>query len=247
MRGSAKEGGAAPPSSMPPVSPAADKLLVDLRNRSDDVKKKAQADLRVLVEMEARQMSGEAFSLFIKKLNTCIFELVKSPDPSDKLGGIYAMDGLVDVECEESSTFITRFANYLRQILPCNDVGTMIMASKVLGHLAQVNSLSLPEWGAVLTSPTPVHSPDPDALDRDSEKGGRCAEEADWGGLDPSSMDPSMLHPYMAGLELQGWAPALCVGRRVGVGSGTPFPDPGFVPTRRDDATGKQPRAGSPP
>ena len=96
---------------MPSVSPAADKILEHLRSRSDDVKKKAQADLRVLVEMEARQMSGEAFSLLIKKLNTCIFELVKSPDPIDKLGGIYAMDGLVDVECEESSTFITRFSN----------------------------------------------------------------------------------------------------------------------------------------
>jgi FKBP12-rapamycin complex-associated protein len=52
-------------------------------------------------------------------------------------GAAVAMDGLVDVECEESSTFITRFANYLRQLLPCNDVATMIMASKVLGHLAQ--------------------------------------------------------------------------------------------------------------
>ena len=91
-----------------------------------------------MVEMEARQMSGEAFSAFIKKLNSCIFELVKSADPNEKLGGIYAMDALVDVECEESSTFITRFANYLRQLLPCNDVGTMIMASAVLGHLAQV-------------------------------------------------------------------------------------------------------------
>jgi hypothetical protein len=41
------------------------------------------------------------------------------------------MDGLIDVECEESSTFITRFANYLRLLLPCNDVPTMITASKV--------------------------------------------------------------------------------------------------------------------
>ena len=49
----------------------------------------------------------------------------------------FAMDALVDVECEESPTFITRFANYLRLILPCNNVATMIMAAKVLGHLAQ--------------------------------------------------------------------------------------------------------------
>lgn len=43
------------------------------------------------------------------------------------------MDGLIDVECEESSTFITRFANYLRLLLPCNDVATMIRAANVLG------------------------------------------------------------------------------------------------------------------
>jgi FKBP12-rapamycin complex-associated protein len=70
-------------------------------------------------------------------LNRRIFDLVKSEEPHEKLGGIFAMDALVDVECEESPTFITRFANYLRLILPCNNVSTMIMASKVLGHLAQ--------------------------------------------------------------------------------------------------------------
>ena len=59
-------------------------------------------------------MSRESFSAFIQELNARIFTLIKSEEPHEKLGGIFAMDALVDVECEESPTFITRFANYLR-------------------------------------------------------------------------------------------------------------------------------------
>lgn len=116
---------------------AAEKALQDLKSRHEAVKTKAQQELRAVVEIEARRISGEEFSGFITELNKRIFDLVKSEDPSEKLGGIYAMDTLVDVECEESSTFITRFANYLRLLLPCSHVATMIMASRVMGHLAQ--------------------------------------------------------------------------------------------------------------
>ncbi len=119
------------------LSHGAERALSDLQSRREQVKRKAMLDLRAAVEMEARQMSRENFSAFITELNRRIFDLVKSEDPHEQLGGIFAMDALVDVECEESPTFITRFANYLRLILPCNNVPTMVMASRVLGHLAQ--------------------------------------------------------------------------------------------------------------
>ena len=119
------------------LSHGAERALSELRSRREHVKRKAMQDLRAVVELEARQMSRESFSAFIQELNARIFTLIKSEEPHEKLGGIFAMDALVDVECEESPTFITRFANYLRLILPCNNVATMIMAAKVLGHLAQ--------------------------------------------------------------------------------------------------------------
>jgi hypothetical protein len=119
------------------LSHGAERALSDLQSRREQVKRKAMLDLRAAVEMEARQMSRENFSAFITELNRRIFDLVKSEDPHEQLGGIFAMDALVDVECEESPTLITRFANYLRLILPCNNVPTMVMASRVLGHLAQ--------------------------------------------------------------------------------------------------------------
>ena len=96
------------------LSHGAERALADLRSRREHVKRKAMHDLRSVVEMEARQMSRENFSSFIQELNSRIFTLIKSEEPHEKLGGIFAMDSLVDVECEESPTFITRFANYLR-------------------------------------------------------------------------------------------------------------------------------------
>ena len=43
-----------------------------------------------------------------------------------------AIEALIDLNAEES-TKLTRFANYLRLVLPTNDVPTMIAASKALG------------------------------------------------------------------------------------------------------------------
>ena len=133
---SKNEGGSAPRVGMQ-LSHNVERALSDLRSRREHVKRKAMQDLRSAVEMEARQLSRENFTAFVTELNKRIFDLIKSEEPHEKLGGIFAMDALIDVECEESPTFITRFANYLRLILPCNNVATMIMGSKVLGHLAQ--------------------------------------------------------------------------------------------------------------
>lgn len=43
-----------------------------------------------------------------------------------------AIEALIDLNAEET-TKLTRFANYLRLVLPTNDVPTMIAASKALG------------------------------------------------------------------------------------------------------------------
>lgn len=42
---------------------------------------------------------------------------------------------MVDIEDEDSTTKITRFANYLRNVLPANDLQVMVLASKALGRI----------------------------------------------------------------------------------------------------------------
>ena len=58
------------------------------------------------------------------------------------MGGISAIDNLIDCHSEENDTKIIRFANFLRMIFQkspgTTDADTLIRASKALGHLARV-------------------------------------------------------------------------------------------------------------
>ncbi|KAI9341262.1 armadillo-type protein [Zopfochytrium polystomum] len=85
----------------------------------------------------ARETSGEVFSRFMNDVNRRIFELIHSSDTSDKIGGIYAIDKLIDFDGEENTTKVTRFANYLRIVLPGSDPQVTVLAAKTLGRLAQ--------------------------------------------------------------------------------------------------------------
>jgi serine/threonine-protein kinase mTOR len=84
------------------------------------------------VATASRDLSTEQFTRLNNDINRRIFELCSSSD--DKLGGVMAIEALIDLNAEEN-TKLTRFANYLRLVLPTNDVPTMIAAAKALGNL----------------------------------------------------------------------------------------------------------------
>lgn len=101
-----------------------------LIERDDDVRQRAKDSLRELVATASRDLSTEQFTRLNNDINRRIFELCSSSD--DKLGGIMAIEALIDLNAEEN-TKLTRFANYLRLVLPSNDVPTMMAAAKALG------------------------------------------------------------------------------------------------------------------
>jgi serine/threonine-protein kinase mTOR len=100
------------------------------RSRDEDIRQRAKDSLRDLVATASRDLSTEQFTRLNNDINRRIFELCSSSD--DKLGGVMAIEALIDLNAEES-TKLTRFANYLRLVLPTNDVQTMIAAAKALG------------------------------------------------------------------------------------------------------------------
>ncbi|KAI8836345.1 armadillo-type protein [Chytridium lagenaria] len=75
----------------------------------------------------SREISGDHFTKFMNDINRRIFDLINSSDTSDKIGGIVAI---------ENTTKITRFANYLRIVLPGTDPQISVLAAKALGRLA---------------------------------------------------------------------------------------------------------------
>lgn len=55
----------------------------------------------------------------------------------------FGSDALIDFDGEDNNTKVTRFANYLRLILPGSDGATMVLAAKSLGALAIRQSKSV--------------------------------------------------------------------------------------------------------
>eukprot|EP01132_Coremiostelium_polycephalum_P005602 gene5602-6970_t len=113
------------------------KILLDLKNKREDDRMKAAKHLRNYVITQSREMTNENFTKFMQDVNNLIFELVNSSGIPEKIGGILAIDELIDVDYDENATKITRLANYLRIGLSSNDHTVMQMASKALGRLAR--------------------------------------------------------------------------------------------------------------
>jgi FKBP12-rapamycin complex-associated protein len=87
------------------------------------------------VALTSREISVENFKKFSNDVNKIIFELIHSNEALDKIGGIMAIDKLIDLDSgEENTTKVTRFANYLRSLLPGVEPQVTILAAKTLGQ-----------------------------------------------------------------------------------------------------------------
>ncbi|XP_075136061.1 serine/threonine-protein kinase mTOR isoform X5 [Leptodactylus fuscus] len=116
-----------------------------LRSRNEETRTKAAKDLQHYVTTELREVSQEDATQFFDELNHFIFEFVSSSDVSERKGGILAIVSLLGVE-GGNATRISRFANYLRNLLPSSDPAVMEMASKAMGRLAMAGDTFTAEY-----------------------------------------------------------------------------------------------------
>lgn len=64
--------------------------------------------------------------------------LLDSNDVAENLGALRAIDELIDVMLGENASKVSRFCNYMRNVFEVKrDREILILASKVLGHLAR--------------------------------------------------------------------------------------------------------------
>eukprot|EP00762_Andalucia_godoyi_P003296 ANDGO_06658.mRNA.1 Serine/threonine-protein kinase TOR2 len=113
------------------------KTLGDLRSKVEDVRNRAAKSLRLIVEDQSRELNGESFSRLHNSIISKIADLVNSTDASDRLGAVAAIDQLIDIDCDEHATRVTRFGNYLRNMLPNPDYVLVGMVARALGRLAR--------------------------------------------------------------------------------------------------------------
>ena len=115
------------------------KLLNGLKCRERDKLELAARELKQFVDSTSRKMSSETFTKFMNHLTPKMFSLIQSADTNEQMGGLYAIDGLIDVSSEDDEAKVIRFSNYLRNffVQPTSSIETLEMASKTLGHLAR--------------------------------------------------------------------------------------------------------------
>ncbi|KAK6628142.1 hypothetical protein RUM43_001953 [Polyplax serrata] len=117
-----------------------------LKSRHADVRMKTAKDLYLYVKTELREVSPEELTAFMDEFNRHIFEMVSGSDVNEKKGGILAIECIIGVDIGNTSTRISRFMNYLRNLLPSNDIGVMELAARTVGKLALVSGTCTAEY-----------------------------------------------------------------------------------------------------
>lgn len=113
-------------------------LVKRLKSRDAAVRQQCAQELHAFVATLSRQVSSETFTKVLQQLTPQLYLLLQSSHESDQLGGLAAIDLLIDISNEDQ---IIRFANYLRNFLaqPNTSRAALLVASTALGHLAMSN------------------------------------------------------------------------------------------------------------
>ncbi|XP_064091213.1 serine/threonine-protein kinase mTOR-like [Macrobrachium nipponense] len=117
-----------------------------LKSRHEETRVKAACDLQRYVTTELREVSLDELISFLDEFNHHIFEMVSSNDVNEKKGGIYAIMSLVDVDVGQTGVRISRFANYLKNLVNSPDTGVTELTAKAVGRLALASGTVTAEY-----------------------------------------------------------------------------------------------------
>ncbi|KAJ7086196.1 atypical/PIKK/FRAP protein kinase [Mycena epipterygia] len=111
-------------------------VFAGLKNKNPDVRLQSAMELRRYVARSVADMANDD-----DNISRRLFELIHSQNSVDNLGGLMAIDHLIDAEGEvtiDSHHNLFRFYNYVKHLLPNPDPNLILAASKTLGHILAV-------------------------------------------------------------------------------------------------------------
>ncbi|EKG20255.1 Phosphatidylinositol 3-/4-kinase catalytic [Macrophomina phaseolina MS6] len=115
-----------------------DRLFNELKSRNVDVRENAAKALRQSLEAAHRELPPGQFANYYDRVCNRINALVvQGNETNERLGGIQALDQLIDFKGDDAGQKTTRFASYLRAISQGNDNAAIDAASHALGRLAK--------------------------------------------------------------------------------------------------------------
>ncbi|KAJ7093820.1 phosphatidylinositol 3-kinase [Mycena belliarum] len=137
-------------------------VFTGLKNKNPDIRLQSAIDLRRYVARSVADIASDD-----DNISRRLFELIHSQNSVDNLGGLMAIDHLIDSEGEvtiDSHHNLFRFYNYVKHLLPNPDPNLILAASKTLGHILAVGGPSFgenfmePQVSAAIALTTSSHS-----------------------------------------------------------------------------------------
>ena len=109
-----------------------------LSTKNDADKARASKEIRIHVDIAARELSMERFEFFEKDIFQRIFNLILSDNSHEKIGGIKAVHTLIDAASASAENKFSRISDTLQDALRNNTEYSLLeLISDALGHLAK--------------------------------------------------------------------------------------------------------------
>ncbi|KAF7308508.1 Serine/threonine-protein kinase TOR [Mycena chlorophos] len=113
-------------------------IFAGLKNKNAEMRLQSAIELRRYVAKSAADVVGDGGGELISRR---LFELIHSSSGTENIGGLVAIDHLIDAEGEvaiDSQPNLFRYYNYVKHLLPNPDPTLILAASKTLGHILAV-------------------------------------------------------------------------------------------------------------
>ena len=106
--------------------------------RDDQVRVRAARDLSQYVATQSRELKSELFGEFMADLNKYVSQLVSSSNSNDVIGGIIAINELIEVDFRSHTIALARLAESLKIGLNSADPTVLSLAAQALGRLSRL-------------------------------------------------------------------------------------------------------------
>ncbi|KAJ6179555.1 PIK-related kinase FATC [Penicillium mononematosum] len=120
------------------ITDVTQRLFVELKSKNEEARARAAYELYDNVLSVSRDWPSEKFVEFYNAVSQRIAQLVvNGSDANERIGGLLALDRLIDFDGVDAAQKTTRFASYLRSALRSNDNVVLVYAARSLGRLAK--------------------------------------------------------------------------------------------------------------
>ncbi|KAL9940634.1 hypothetical protein V8E36_000122 [Tilletia maclaganii] len=117
------------------------RIFLNLKNKNPAVRHAASVELREHVKQIPVELRFDPNSPLNSDLTPLMFDITHTPVTHEKLGGIAAIDQLIDLDMgagDETKRYLYRLYQLLKHNLPTNSAEVMAEASKALGRIVRI-------------------------------------------------------------------------------------------------------------